>query len=123
MFFGGGGFPGFGGFDDDDMPRGRPGPKKDIDNKRFYELLGVNSNATQTELKKAYYQKARTDHPDKGGDPDKFKEIVHAYDVLSDESKRKMYDKYGEDALKEGNGGGGHGMDDIFSMFMGGGRR
>ena len=126
MFFGGGGggFPGFPGFDSDDMPRGRGGPKKDVDNKRFYELLGIAKDASSIEIKKAYHKKALTDHPDKGGDPDIFKEITHAYEILRDEEKRKMYDKYGEDALKEG-GGGAHagGMGDIFDMFMGGGGR
>lgn len=59
-------------------------------------------------------------HPDKGGDPDKFKEIQAAYDVLFDKDKRDLYDKHGMEGLKGGAGGGGGGMDDIFSMFMGG---
>ena len=62
-------------------------------------------------------------HPDKGGDPEKFKELAQAYEVLSDPEKREIYDQYGEDALKEGMGGGGGGHDpfDIFSSFFGGG--
>lgn len=60
-------------------------------------------------------------HPDKGGDPEKFKEIQTAYDCLYDKDKREIYDKHGMEGLKSGAGGAG-GMDDIFSMFMGGGR-
>merc|ERR1712183_596614 len=60
-------------------------------------------------------------HPDKGGDPEKFKEINGAYEVLSNEEKRATYDKYGLDGLKDGGMGAG-GMDDLFSMFTGGGR-
>ncbi|KAJ4906731.1 DnaJ domain protein [Raphanus sativus] len=59
-------------------------------------------------------------HPDKGGDPEKFKELAQAYEVLSDPEKREIYDEYGEDALKEGMGGGGGGHDpfDIFSSSL-----
>jgi DnaJ family protein A protein 2 len=128
MFFGGGGggFP-FGGFgDDDDMPgfMGGGGPRKEVDSQRFYDLLGVDKKASQAEIKKAFRQKALKNHPDKGGDPEVFKELNLANEVLSDPKKRDMYDKYGEDALKEGGGGGGHGdISDLFGgMFGGGGR-
>lgn len=116
-FFGGAGFdmPGMGG-----MGGGRPrGP---INNKRYYELLGVDPNASETELKKAHRKLALKHHPDKGGDPERFKEINEAYDVLRDGEKRKIYDQYGEEAMKEGAGAGGPGMD-IFDLFGGGGRR
>nr|KYP39713.1 DnaJ protein isogeny ANJ1 [Cajanus cajan] len=97
-------------------------PKKS-DNTRYYEILGVAKNASQDDLKKAYKKAAIKNHPDKGGDPEKFKELAQAYEVLSDPEKREIYDQYGEDALKEGMGGGGGGHDpfDIFSSFFGGG--
>ena len=122
MFFGGrgGGFP-FGGFDD--MPgMGRGGPPKEVDNEKFYKILGVDKNADHTAIKKAYHKLARTNHPDRGGDKAKFQEIQGAYEVLSDREKRELYDKYGEDGLKEG-GGGAHGMDDLLSQMFGGGGR
>ncbi|KAA3475395.1 dnaJ protein-like protein 1-like [Gossypium australe] len=97
-------------------------PKKS-DNTKFYEVLGVPKSASQDELKKAYKKAAIKNHPDKGGDPEKFKELAHAYEVLSDPEKREIYDQYGEDALKEGMGGGGssHNPFDIFESFFGGG--
>ena len=61
----------------------------------YYKTLGVSRNATQDEIKKAYRKLARTYHPDAGGDEAKFKEINEAYEVLSDEKKRKLYDQYG----------------------------
>lgn len=63
------------------------------------------------------------EHPDKGGDPEKFKELTVAYEVLGDPKKRDIYDKYGEEGIREGAGGAG-GMSDIFDLFgMGGGRQ
>lgn len=97
-------------------------PKKS-DNTKYYEVLGVSKSASQDELKKAYRKAAIKNHPDKGGDPEKFKELAQAYEVLSDPEKRELYDQYGEDALKEGigGGGGGHNPFDIFEQFFGGG--
>ncbi|PQQ18658.1 dnaJ protein homolog [Prunus yedoensis var. nudiflora] len=96
-------------------------PKKS-DNTKYYEILGVSKTASQDDLKKAYRKAAIKNHPDKGGDPEKFKELAQAYEVLSDPEKREIYDQYGEDALKEGMGGGGGGHDpfDIFQSFFGG---
>ncbi|TQE05620.1 hypothetical protein C1H46_008753 [Malus baccata] len=97
-------------------------PKKS-DNTRYYEILGVSKSASPDDLKKAYKKAAIKNHPDKGGDPEKFKELAQAYEVLSDPEKREIYDQYGEDALKEGmggGGGGGHDPFDIFSSFFGG---
>ncbi|KAK9727068.1 hypothetical protein RND81_05G256000 [Saponaria officinalis] len=96
---------------------GRSATKKS-DNTRYYEVLGVSMNSTPEELKKAYKKAAIKNHPDNGGDPEKFKELTHAYEVLSDPEKREIYDQYGEDALKEGSGI--HYPFDIFSSFFGG---
>ncbi|CAL8469236.1 g8777 [Coccomyxa elongata] len=118
-FFGGGGFPGgFPGADTGGMAR----PKSD--NTRYYKVLGVDKNASDAELKKAHRKLALRLHPDKGGDEEKFKEINEAYDVLRDPEKRRIYDEYGEEAVKEGGGGpGAGGMQDIFDIFTGGGGR
>ncbi|XVF79807.1 hypothetical protein PTKIN_Ptkin15bG0019200 [Pterospermum kingtungense] len=97
-------------------------PKKS-DNTKYYEVLGVSKTAGEDELKKAYRKAAMKNHPDKGGDPEKFKELSQAYEVLSDPEKREIYDQYGEDALKEGMGGAGpsHNPFDIFESLFGGG--
>ena len=73
------------------------------------------------DIKKAYRKLAIKNHPDKGGDPEKFKEIQKSYDILFDREKRDIYDKHGIDGIEKGAGGAG-GMDDILNMFMGGGR-
>ncbi|XP_050370192.1 dnaJ protein homolog [Argentina anserina] len=96
---------------------GRRAPKN-IDNSKYYEILGVSKNASPEEIKKAYKKAAIKNHPDKGGDPEKFKESAQAYEVLSDPEKREIYDQYGEDGLNDRFQGSPH---DIFSSFFGGG--
>ncbi|KAM3242773.1 hypothetical protein ACQJBY_055022 [Aegilops geniculata] len=100
-------------------------PRKTSNNTKYYEVLGVSKTATPDELKKAYRKAAIKNHPDKGGDPEKFKELAQAYDVLNDPEKREIYDQYGEDAIKEGMGGSGgadmHSPFDIFEQLFGGG--
>ena len=88
----------------------------------YYQLLEVERNATQTEIKKAYRKLAVKHHPDKNqGDKEaeeKFKLISVAYDVLSDEKKRALYDQYGEAAFSSRGGGrGGGGFHDPFDIF------
>ena len=56
----------------------------------LYNVLGVSREADDKTIKKAYFDLARVNHPDKGGDTEKFKEIQNAYDVLSDSGKRQM---------------------------------
>ena len=73
----------------------------------YYEILGINKNATADEIKKAYRQLARKYHPDnkETGNEEKFKEATEAYSVLSDENKRKTYDQFGHSAFDQANGG------------------
>lgn len=77
----------------------------------------MSKDATETEIKKAFRKATLEHHPDKGGDEAKFKELNAAYEVLGNAEKRKLYDKYGLEGVK--NGGGMNGFEDIFSMFGG----
>jgi len=101
-----------------------------MEEKSYYEILGVEKNASADEIKKAYKKKAIQYHPDRNpGDKEaeeKFKEAAEAYSVLSDPDKRQRYDQFGKAGVSgaAGNGGpfgggfgGGMSMDDIFSMF------
>ena len=101
----------------------------------YYKLLGVKRTATKAEIKKAFKKLSLKYHPDKNKDnPKKAKEmfikIANAYEVLSNDEKRKIYDQYGEEGVKaneQGGGAGAHfnfdnmGFEEIFSQFFGGG--
>ena len=116
-----------------------------MEKRDYYDILGVTKNAKKNEIKKAYRKLAMQYHPDKNKSPDaegKFKEISEAYGVLNDKDKRQQYDLYGHagidsrytqedifrtinlDDIFKGMGGFGFGgVDNIFDMFFGGGRR
>ncbi len=88
----------------------------------YYEILGIDKNASAAEIKKAYRKKAIAYHPDKNpGDSkaeDMFKKAAEAYEVLSDADKKARYDQFGHAAFEGGGfGGGGMNMEDIFSQF------
>ncbi|MBI4433545.1 molecular chaperone DnaJ [Candidatus Uhrbacteria bacterium] len=104
----------------------------------YYEILGVAKNATPEEIKRAFRKLAQEHHPDKGGDPERFKEINEAYQVLTDAEKRQRYDQYGptfEQARAQGGfqgfegfrdfstwaEGAGVNFEDLFSGMFGGG--
>ncbi len=108
--------------------------------KDLYAVLGVKKDASESEIKRAYRQLARKYHPDVNKeDPkaeEKFKEVQHAYAILSDKDKKARYDQYGvtDDAPGGGPGGGfsgfsgfegfgGEAVEDIFESFFGGGMR
>ena len=93
---------------------------------KFYDILKLQKNCSDNDIKKAYRKLAMKYHPDKSNSENreenekKFKEISNAYDVLKDKEKRELYDKYGEAALKN-MGGGGSNPFDIFESFFGNG--
>ena len=79
-----------------------------------YEVLGIQRNASDSEIKKAYRKLAMVHHPDKGGNPEQFKEIQNAYDILSDSEKRQNFDRFGTTDAPPS-------MPDIFSQMFGSG--
>jgi len=92
----------------------------------YYEMLGVSKGADTEEIKKAYRRLALKYHPDRNDGSkdaeDRFKEVTEAYEVLRDPDKRSVYDRYGEQGLKRGAGGGagfgGFDFSDAIEVFM-----
>jgi molecular chaperone DnaJ len=90
--------------------------------KDYYKILGVEKNAGQEEIKKAFRKLAHKFHPDKdGGSEEKFKEINEAYQVLGNEGKRKQYDQFGATFDQQGGFGGGMNWEDFMRQARGGG--
>ena len=90
--------------------------------KNYYDILGVGKDASPDDIKSAYRKLAKQYHPDLNKSPDapeKFKEVQEAYEVLSDENKRKMYDQYGHAAFDNNSGAGGYGSYGGFSSSFG----
>ena len=87
---------------------------------KFYDVLGVSKNSSLDDIKKAYKKLAVQHHPDKGGDPEKFKEIANAYQILSDEEQRRKYDMLGDEQFEQSGNMPSH-MDpsSIFEQFFG----
>ncbi len=102
--------------------------------KDFYEVLGLNKDASAVEIKKSYRKLAMKYHPDRNPDnpkaEDQFKEAKEAYEILSDDQKRAAYDQYGHAGVDQSAGGGagfsgagfGDAFGDIFGDIFGGGR-
>ncbi len=103
----------------------------------YYDILGVDRDASKDEIKKAYRKKAKKYHPDKNPDNteearEKFRKISEAYEVLADDEKRKRYDQYGKRGVEQQFGQGGfdwsdfshrEDVEDVFSDLFGGSRR
>lgn len=89
--------------------------------KDYYKILGVDKNASQEEIKKAFRKLAHKYHPDKeGGDEQKFKEVNEAYQVLGNPQKRKQYDQFGATFDDQGGFGSGMTWDDFMRYARGG---
>ena len=79
----------------------------------LYERLGLNKNANEKQIKIAYKNKVKTCHPDKGGSKEEFQKIYEAYDILSNQEKKELYDKYGMDGINNNDTN----MPDISDVF------
>lgn len=118
MHFGGNPFEHFAGMGG--IPQGMPCRDKAPDTMEYYNLLGISRDAEEKEIKKAFRKKAMKEHPDRGGDAEKFKQISEAYEVLIDNEKRELYNTYGKKGVEHaGHGRGGGSAEDIFGSIFG----
>jgi DnaJ family protein A protein 2 len=99
---------------------GRGGASAAAPAESLYDVLGVPTTASQSDVKKAYMKLARESHPDRGGDVEVFKKVQHAYEVLSDADKRERYDRTGDDGTGGGGGDGGADPHDFLAAMFGG---
>ena len=88
--------------------------------KNLYSVLGISKTADTEEIRKAYKTLAREHHPDKGGDPEKFKELSQAHEILCDDGKRRHYDMTGSISDQVQQQHNPFGMPDAFSQMFGG---
>lgn len=98
-----------------------PNTNKQVNNDKLYKVLGISKNASESEIKKAYKKLALKYHPDKNsGDDTQFKKINEAYEILSDQEKKQMYDQFGEEYLKPDFQNNQHHFNpnDIFEQFF-----
>ena len=99
-----------------------PGQQEEQEEKQqeaqsLYQILDLPTTATTHEITKHFRRRALKDHPDKGGDPEKYRQLSEAYETLKDPEKRDLYDKYGMEGVKAG--GDPNGADDIMGFFRG----
>lgn len=83
-----------------------------------YLVLGIEKNSNDDDIKKAFRKLALREHPDKGGNPEKFKEIQSAYEILSDKDKKLKYDRLGHAGLDESMINNNNNTDDVFNAFF-----
>jgi len=98
----------------------------DVKNSHYYDLLGVPTTASKNQIRKAYLLKVRDCHPDKNpGDQqleELFKAITEAHSVLTDDTKKQIYDKYGKEGVKKEEGRGTKDSIDIYKSMFGNGK-
>ena len=93
----------------------------------LYGVLDLRPDAASDDIKRAYRRKAREHHPDAGGDAERFKEVTHAYEVLSDPERRARYDRFGDDGTTQSHSGSADpfgfsgGIGDVLDAFFGSG--
>lgn len=101
-----------------DLP-GQSGMRRNVNTTELYDTLGVEKTATADEIKRAFRKKALRSHPDRGGDEETFKALSEAYEILSDDEKRTMYDKYGREGVSDDRSSNPPDFGDIFGSVFG----